>query len=768
MSAVWRASYAAVRRRRLQTFVIGLVVLCSTTTTLLGLGLLTAASAPFDEAFSRHRGAHAVASFDTAKASPEQLADTARRPGVVAAAGPFGQTVLEMPEDWLWMSAGSLSVVGRADPAGPVDRIRLLEGRWATAPGEIVVNWPVDGTPGPDRLGTRLTARGAPTLTVVGFATSTSKSAGAWVSPEQMDRLAPTTAQMLYRFTDAATEQELRTGLTAATAELPAGSLTTAQSHLTLKRAFSAQADAYLPFMTLFGVLGLLVSVLIVGNVVSSAVVSGHRHVGVLKSLGYTPNQVVAVYLAMVSFPAVIGCAIGTLVGNAAAGPILKAAFSGIETGSASIGIGWWPSAVCLVGMPAMVAVAALIPASRAHRLSAAQALTAGSAPRAGRGLRLQRRLGRSRLARPVSLGLGQPTARPGRSLLTMAAIVLGVATVTLTTGLTSTMVAYGDMRTSEGATRIDIQADTSALRQDAAQPGDGQTERRLLSLPGADRVTARALTKVHLAGYTQTVFADFYRGDTRDLAAEIVKGHWPADVGEAAAGPAFLAQHGLSVGDRVTIRLNGRQAPLTIVGELMEGNAKALAADWQSLTRLDPTVRATEYTVRLAPGADVRHYIESVAAADPALRPALGHSDSPATTAVVGFASVFTVLLTSAAALGVFNTVLLTVRERRRDLGMLKSIGMTPRQVMVMTVSSVAALGAIGGLVGIPLGIAAHRLVVDHVGVITFPESMKQVWHLPQLAALVLAGVTIAVLGALAPARSAARLPVSEALHNE
>lgn len=116
MSAVWRASRAAVRRRRLQTFVIGLVVLCSTTTVLLALGLLDAASSPFDRAYAAQRGAHTVATFDTAKVSPGQLERTARQPGVEAAAGPFGQGVVDVPEGWLWMSGGSLTVVGRADP----------------------------------------------------------------------------------------------------------------------------------------------------------------------------------------------------------------------------------------------------------------------------------------------------------------------------------------------------------------------------------------------------------------------------------------------------------------------------------------------------------------------------------------------------------------------------------------------------------------------------------------------------------------------------
>ena len=46
---------------------------------------------------------------------------------------------------------------------------------------------------------------------------------------------------------------------------------------------------------------------------VSGAVVSGFRHIGVLKALGFTPRQVVAVYLDMVSVPAVVGCVLGTV-----------------------------------------------------------------------------------------------------------------------------------------------------------------------------------------------------------------------------------------------------------------------------------------------------------------------------------------------------------------------------------------------------------------------------------------------------------------------
>ncbi|MFF1712302.1 FtsX-like permease family protein [Streptomyces sp. NPDC058268] len=770
MRAVWRASRAAVKRRRVQTFVIGLVVLCSTTTVLLALTLLTAASSPFDKAYAEQRGAHTAASFDTTKVTPEQLARTAKQPGVEAAAGPFGQAVVGIPKNWLWMAGGTLSVVGRADPAGPVDRIDLLEGRWATGTGEIVVNWSVQGSPGTEFLGTKLKTPSGATLTVVGFATSMSKSASAWVSPAQMTALHPTSAQMLYRFTKSDTEAQLSTSLERATEGLPKDALTGAQTYLTLKQAFSALVDSYLPFMTLFGILGLLVSVLIVGNVVSGAVVSGYRHIGVLKALGFTPNQVVAVYLTMLLVPALAGCVLGTLVGNALAGPMMKVAFTGIDVGRATVGeVSPWVTVACLLGMPALVLFTALIPALRAHRLPAAQAISAGGAPRTGHGLRVQRMLGATRLPRPVSLGMGQPFARPARTLLTLAAIVLGVTTVTLSTGLTSTLVAYGNVGKEDGSARVQVTTGGSGDGgRTAPRLSDQQIEARLSALPGAKGVRARAFSQASMTGQHQSVFADFYRGDNSLYEHTIVKGRAPKAAGEIVAGPAFLTQRGLKIGDRTTLELNGKKITATVVGQVIEGNARALEATWDTLTHLAPNAHATEYTVRLAPDADARAYAEAAGKLDPAVHASVLDPGNAGTATVIAFSTVFTVLLTLVSSLGVFNTVLLNTRERRRDLGMLKSIGMTPRQVILMTVTSVAGLGAVGALLGIPLGIAAHRLVVDNVGVVDFPEYMKDVWHAPQLAAMLLAGVTIAVLGALIPARTAARTTIAAVLHTE
>ncbi|MGW2873553.1 ABC transporter permease [Kitasatospora xanthocidica] len=766
--AVWRASRAAVKRRRVQTIVIGLVVFCSTTTVLLALAVISAARAPFDDAFSQQRGAHVVATFDPAGATPEQLAATAHRPGVEAAAGPFDQAVVEIPTDWVGSPPGALTLVGRSDPAGPVDRVQLLGGRWASKPGEVVINEPFGGF-SPANLDYPLPLSGGRTLTIVGYATSMSQSAGGWVTPEQAADLHPSARQMLYRFSDASDEQRLTSALATATEGLPKDALTNVQSYLVLKDAFSAGADAYLPLMTVFGVLGLVVAALIVGNVVSGAVVSGYRHIGVLKAIGFTPRQVVTVYLTMVSVPAVAGTVLGTAAGWVAAHPILQAAFSGITTGTAVIEPAGWLPAATLVSVPLLVVLAALLPASRAHRLSAAQAISAGSAPRAGRGLKVQRLLSGTRLPRAVSLGLGQPFARPGRTALTMSAIVLGVLTVTVTSGLGTTLTRL--VGHNDGHTHVRVQTAHFAGNKTEPRLTPAQTETMLRTTPGADQVHVRGLVKVGLVGFTQPVFADFLSGDgiTEQMQREVVRGRAATGPNEIEAGPSFLREHGLRLGDRLTLDLDGRRLTVTVVGEVVQGNARAFTSNDLTRAALTDDPHAVEYDISLAEGADAQAYQRAVTAADPSLSAQVFAPDpSGPIVAVISFATIFTVLLSVVAALGVFNTLLLTIRERRRDLGMLKSIGMTPRQVVTMTITSVAWQGVVSALIGVPAGILAHRLLIENVGSILFPEWTMDVWSAPLLTGVGVAGVAIAVLGALVPARSAARLPIAEVLHNE
>jgi putative ABC transport system permease protein len=110
----------------------------------------------------------------------------------------------------------------------------------------------------------------------------------------------------------------------------------------------------------------------------------------------------------------------------------------------------------------------------------------------------------------------------------------------------------------------------------------------------------------------------------------------------------------------------------------------------------------------------------------------------------------------------GIVNTLVLTVFERTRELGMLRAIGMTRRQVRRMIRHESVITAAIGGILGIVLGIILGALLVARVDFIEFSLPVGS------LIVFGIATVVVGILAAIFPARRAARLNVLQALQYE
>jgi putative ABC transport system permease protein len=790
---VIRAASGGVVRHRVQTVVIFMVLLVSTASATLGLALLANSDGPFQRAFSAQRGAELTAAVNPGRVTGAQLAVAGRLPEVTASAGPFPQTTAVLnvalhgppgaagvPNSGGGPPPGAMTynVIGRASPGGPVDDLTITGGHWVQRPGQVVLSSNVqEGVPVvTPPLGSEVTvssAPGQPRLTVVGYARSITGTAGAWVIPAQVTALRPAgaraTAQLLYRFRTAATGAQIRSDAAALAAALPAGAIAGTSSWLTAKAQATGASAVIEPFVLAFALIGLVMSVLIVANVVSAAVVAGYRRIGVLKSIGFTPAQVVTAYLVRIGAPALAGCLLGVGLGDLLAIPVLRKSATIYQVNGQSVPV--WVTVATPMLMFVLVLLAALAPALRAGRLSAIQAIATGQAPSQGRGFTIHRLAARLRLPRPVSIGLAGPFARPGRASVTLAAIALGAIAVIFAVGLDASLAQAATGQTLATTEQVQLRAGgpTTASQNRAVVTA-------LRSLPGTRKYVAEAQPMISVAGLTGTVAAKAFVGNATWTGYQLISGHWYRGSGEVVVNTGFLIQTGLSVGDRTTISADGSPVTVRIVGSAFDPQGRgqaALLTSWQTLGGSAAGLTVSQYDIQLRPGTSVNAYANALNQALGRNSPFAAGSGSTGQFFVIAesLIAILTLMVAIAAALGVLNTVLLSTRDRVHDLGVFKAIGMTPRQMITMVLCWVLAPAVAAAMLAVPAALLLHAATINAMGSAAYTGISPQIMDVYRpagIALLALSALAIAAFGGLLPASWAAKARTAVALRTE
>jgi len=274
------------------------------------------------------------------------------------------------------------------------------------------------------------------------------------------------------------------------------------------------------------------------------------------------------------------------------------------------------------------------------------------------------------------------------------------------------------------------------------------------------------------------------FRGDARGLGWDITSGSWYARPGQVVVNTAYPAAARLAVGQVIRLTVGGRAVTVRVTGEVYAPApvVGALLTSWQTLRGMSAGLVVHRFLVTLRPGTGRQAYQAALSRVlGPGFTVSVVSLGAPGTVALFGqvdtsLMGLLTVLVAVLAGLGVLNAVLMLTRERVRDLGVFKAVGMTPRQVIVMVTCWAAAPAIAASIIALPAGMALQDAVVQAVGraqpafvrFATPPASLVHVYSPGGLALLALAGVAIAIVGALGPATWAAAARTTIALRAE
>jgi putative ABC transport system permease protein len=376
---------------------------------------------------------------------------------------------------------------------------------------------------------------------------------------------------------------------------------------------------------------------------------------------------------------------------------------------------------------------------------------------------------------------------RKARTVFTLVAVILGVALISGTLVLTDTISRSFDKLVATAGENVDVKVLSRNTGEGFGAPPTTFPATVETKLRGVAGVAASA------GSYRQlSVTVADAQGErvgpvngAPTLAFSAVeerfdpfeyRGRPPRTDSEIALSASAAADAGLEIGDRIQVQGTQRIRPYELVGTTTFGGAGSTGgaafvvvtlAEAQKLAG-EPG-RITDLDVQAQPGITQVELKRQVSAAvGPSVIVRTGAEDSQQETQdlsdILSYLRigllVFGLVALLVGSFVIFNTFTITVAQRTREFGMLRTIGASRRQVLAAVVLEALMIGIAGSLLGLLAGIGLAPLLSGLLGLIGFdlPSTALVIGGRTIVVAIVL-GTVVTLLSSLAPALRATRI---------
>jgi putative ABC transport system permease protein len=754
---------ADLRARRGQALALVVVVAGVVTALLLSATLLEGATDPWRALFAQTRGADIWLRLRPGT----RVAPLTRLHGVTGLAGPYEATAATLVRGpltapvQLWAMHPVLPGVGR-----PLVR----RGRWLTpsAPSGVVLE---------ASFAQAVRARVGSTLVIEGLDGSLVRSSVLgvaytsdqgfypdqtpglmWALPGLLRRVEPVRRHRVdiagLRLADpSATGFAVQQAVT----QLGSGAVLSVSTWRDVERSMDGRDPLLGLLLALFGVVALGGALLAIGNAAGGRVLVQVQDLATLKTLGFTPAQLVGMLVAEHAALGLTGVAAGVVIARLGTVPLTRLAPAGTIGAVAPLRAGW--EALLVGGIGAAVLLATVVPGWRAGRVWPVAAIRP-SVP----GKRLSR-LARAALltSLPPAVVLGARAAFTRRlsAALTIGGLALPLAMVTIGLGFWATL---DHVQHHPGEIGL-----AAAL---TARPGElsrARAERLLAADPDVAAAYRSVTVTALLPGETSTITTLGAGTSARPFPFHVAEGRLYHAPGEAVASQGLLDAVHLRVGQYLRMPVGGVPVIFHVVGRIIEPeyNGQVLAYGLDTLAQAGAVPPPASYSLVLRPG------VSPAAAAARLLRASGGRLEvTQAANPAAGLGIIRPMLAGLFGVLGLIGlTGLLTasavgLRDHLRDIGALRALGLTPAQVMASLVTRMSVLALVAAMAGVAVGLSlSSRLINLAARVYGIGAGLSSPPPAEAMLAAAAVAVAAAALTALIPARRAARIPIAMTL---
>jgi putative ABC transport system permease protein len=348
----------------------------------------------------------------------------------------------------------------------------------------------------------------------------------------------------------------------------------------------------------------------------------------------------------------------------------------------------------------------------------------------------------------------------PRRSANTAAALMIGVMLLALVATFTESLKDTFTSQFKGNEAELLVMATTAPVPQGAMDV-----------IADVDGVRAVARLGFTNAEYEGSTYAVTY------IDAAITDGLFPlntdrplSDIGDGVFIDPTIQKLGVEVGDEVTIE--GEQGPvtLTVTGLYTTEGDQAFMVEWETGLKLTSEPQILQGLVDFDEGADVDATSDAVKDAlledYPLVQPQspsqIEQFFDQVLTLLIGVISALLGAALVIAILGVANTLLLSVTERTREIGLLRAVGIKRSAVWGMITLESVVMAVFGTLLGIVLGVGLGAALVDALSNFGFERVViPWVW----IAIYTVLSMIAGVLAAVWPAWRASRLDILKAI---